>query len=200
MQKSRTNTKPVFKTGAKPTQEDFWDLFDSVFFRADDSLPIDKIEGLSGELEKYVTKKEFFIPKGIHLSVASTAVRDLIPETIRAWGMEVKVGDTKYELRRRKENAALSDNENWLQMNSLTDFYIPVQYIATNVDAEILAEFGFTAKSVSKKDNVSAVRVYLNGTAKSFPFAVAKGDIIRLSVTTTQPDGIALVNLNGTKA
>jgi hypothetical protein len=44
--------KTWFAAGLKPTQQQFWNLFDS-FFHKDDSIPVHQIEGLQAEFDKY---------------------------------------------------------------------------------------------------------------------------------------------------
>lgn len=56
MAKQTINTlKQYFKTGLKPTQFNFWDFLDS-FFHKDDKVPLESVEGLQGEFDKYATK------------------------------------------------------------------------------------------------------------------------------------------------
>ena len=56
MAKQTLNTlKNWFKTGLKPTQAQFWDMFDS-FFHKDDKVPITSVDGLQTEFDKKVDK------------------------------------------------------------------------------------------------------------------------------------------------
>ena len=50
-----TTIKNWFKTGLKPTQQQFWDTWDS-FWHKDENIPVAKIEGIDGLLNQKANK------------------------------------------------------------------------------------------------------------------------------------------------
>ena len=48
--------KQLFKTGLKPDQSAFWNWMDS-FWHKDEKIPLDSLDGLQDELDKYATKE-----------------------------------------------------------------------------------------------------------------------------------------------
>ncbi|BDD10858.1 hypothetical protein FUAX_40740 (plasmid) [Fulvitalea axinellae] len=120
---------------------------------------------------------------------------DLLTLEYACLGIEVKVKDQAYK-KYVWFRGAQDQAENWKVASGEEEFHYPIEFIATNLNANILAETDFEVLGTSESDNVTDVRVYLDDALKtSFPFDVAKGKVVRVGVTTTEPDGISLVNL-----
>lgn len=55
-------------------------------------------------------------PDKTHVSVATTALRDAYPVSLRDWGMVITVEDADYKLVYNEASTDLADNDNWVEI------------------------------------------------------------------------------------
>ena len=159
--KSLNIIKSWFKTGLFPTQQQFWDTWDS-FFHKDDNIPASQVENLQNLLDQKLDKKD--LPDGSDISIddVSGLRTELDDRVNKVAGKGLSTKD--YTTEEKNKLAGVEQNAN--------NYQHPATHPAAMINETPEQQFVAAADKTSWNDALSKVNAILDN-------ATVEGDTLR---------------------
>lgn len=176
-----------FKTGKKPTQEQFWELFDS-YHHKDSYIPINKISELDSTLQNKVDKSVY----ESHLSnadahsmhLAKLDASNLSPENITSWKDALEVGSLPANIATVDDLANAIYGNVWSKQQSDALYMIADEFVHNGkIRADKIEALGLTELITVTETSLAAFM------ANNANYVYEKNDIIAI------PDGLGNYSL-----